>query len=326
MNYKKTSVLFIFVFFVLFFNFVFAEDTNTQNDPITITVNNEYEYSEEEIFENELQKYVSTPMGLKISATNLDNTINLKIKELEIIINELYNEIDEEHIVYLKERLADLVYLKEYLQAEVLSLTVDVPEEDILDTIILVRQRLNQTVRDTKDYLKDIVSTDIKQNIQEKLVQEKQRIRTEIIMQNKERKRELVKEHNDYVKENIIQPSIDAVKANIRTRVQEEKNAVNEKITKIDRAEIQENISRSIEKAVQSVDVVIQNKILEKKQILNTQRIVERKQNVNQRMVSARDEIMNALTKDGNVLVDANVRAINVLRNMKINNSVEVVE
>ncbi len=179
---KILKFLSVFLIFTIIFSFVNLINADDLNDV-------DLEQSEDLIIEQDLADYSSTNYAMKIRLTQLENTVNFKIEQLQIIIDKLNeNEISTEE---LETNLGKFIVLSEELKVK-----SDVDEiidaKETTTYFISTKQESVDLMQNCRQYLLENVPEHIVQETREEV----HNYRKEIKVEQKEKMKNLVKEHN----------------------------------------------------------------------------------------------------------------------------------
>lgn len=304
---KKTFVFIIVFLFVLFSSFVYAEDENEMNietEIIQITEDIEIE----EIYERDLKRLVTTPVGPRINATQLENTIGLKTKELSEIIRKIYDQeiVSEEELEKLKEKLSDLIVLKNYVSSRIVN-NQNIEQEDVINNVLSARKRFDFVIKEVKEILKETLTTEDLEIIKQEIISERQERKQEIAAQNRERIRTLVQEHNNYIRNVVVSPLIEQAKGTIDVRQIRERTANKSEIATRNTQQIRETVVNM----VKDYDII-------NKQNISAQKISETINQINEENKIARQEVLNKIREQGrDIAITADV--INISSKNQLN-------
>ncbi len=291
MRFKYSLLVLVILVFCL--GSVYADDVSTIDIDST------------SISSDQVEAHIVSNPGLKVRAVQLENIINLRIKELEIIINKLYEQqlLEEPEIVYLKEKLSELIFLREYVSEFIASEELS-SEKDRIYEINEIRQKYIEVIRDVKEYLKNILVSEDIEIIKQEINVERPIIKQEIVAQNKERIRSFVQEHNRYVKENIVGPIVSNTKNQLKEKVKNMVGTSQQIKTRI----ISEAKQEIMENARERVGMIVGDS--DKDEI--SRRIDEKRS-------QAKHEILERLEHQGSIIssADINVKDINAMRRIR---------
>jgi hypothetical protein len=170
---KIISVILLALLFALTLNFVYA-DENVSKDYLEVV--------------DDLEKYSQTTFSLKIRFTHFLNTVEYKLDQIDYVILKLEeNNIDSTSIL---EKRKELEVIKDEINS-VLALDIANPDDFVLKYVSLKQDAL-KIVSETRSLFKEVIPTELHDEISMIYRGQRQEIRDEY----RNNIKELVKNHN----------------------------------------------------------------------------------------------------------------------------------